>query len=90
MKAEEVEKLKPCPFCGSNTIHDCGDYFKCLDCGSFGPSEITDVSEPAVELWNARKSDSDAQKALTRIKDWYYTDGAVGSLSVLIDEIFNT
>ena len=40
-------------------------------------------------LEEAADNIEECQAALTRIKNWYDTDGSVGTLSTLVDEIFN-
>lgn len=60
---KQVERAKPCPFCGSkkiiasdsNVMCDCSIF--CDDCGAEGPSrkkELFDEYQNAFEAWNSR------------------------------------
>ena len=47
------EKLKPCPFCGSDNLGYqpvLGGYVHCPICRTAGPSPV--AGESAVEMWN--------------------------------------
>ena len=58
-----MERLKPCPFCGSNEVYvyvktgDYGEYFEaeCLECES--STKYTDTRQEAIEAWNGRAED---------------------------------
>lgn len=51
MKAEP--EMKPCPFCGSSSIHVIGNLdVQCQVCDAYGPEKPT--REEAVEAWNTR------------------------------------
>lgn len=52
-----TEKLKPCPFCGSDEpyktrLDDFTYVIQCLACGATGPYELN--TDEAVEAWNRR------------------------------------
>ena len=51
------EKLKPCPFCGSQKLFIKGIYVTCIDCQAEGPLSIDDQEEKAgaVKIWNKRE-----------------------------------
>lgn len=60
---DEVDDLKPCPFCGGRDIHvdryrhGCGqDRLRvvCADCMGQVNSGTWQTAEPAIEAWNAR------------------------------------
>ena len=53
------EKLKPCPFCGSDDLEMEGSimssyYVRCRKCGAGGGVMFPDNEENAVKMWNAR------------------------------------
>ena len=50
------EKLRPCPFCGSEDVENTGNYVKCRNCLADGPFNYTNVDE-AAENWNTRTTD---------------------------------
>jgi hypothetical protein len=54
---EEEDEVETCPFCKSNKIHESINYFECLNCLAFGPSENSPANLlklTAKELWNFR------------------------------------
>lgn len=55
---EEVA-LKTCPFCGSDKIHEAFNYYECLECFTYGPSDNSPANRlrlTAKELWNLRSN----------------------------------
>ena len=61
-----MDKLKPCPFCGSSTVNDTSlpkdedphMYWVCPDCVACGP--IGTSLEGATTAWNTRAEPTDA------------------------------
>lgn len=51
MSATE-QKLKPCPFCGSDDLTDQDDYIVCKACNAYGPT--ADINETIEDAWNRR------------------------------------
>ena len=64
-----IDKLKPCPFCGSGNVNDTsppensedpdtnkfsGCYWVCPDCVAVGP--FAETPEEATHLWNTRNT----------------------------------
>ena len=57
-----TEKLKPCPFCGSDDLEIRNrHYVECLNCETFGPAPDKPMAswrtDNAVEAWNRRAKD---------------------------------
>ena len=65
-----MDKLKPCPFCGSvNLAQDAAlsDYIECRDCGAYGPdggSDGWDTRADSAELTAANARIAELEKAL--------------------------
>ena len=63
----EIEKLKPCPFCGGEADYIPAWGFRCRQCGAGVPGRHSDGC-----LWNTRASDAAllvAEKALLEVAD---------------------
>lgn len=75
-----MEKIKPCPFCGSENLSVGGfeNYIKCKNCGAAGPDGST-LNE-AFDKWNAapRKEDVEMEKNCLSCK--YNLDGYCGAV----------
>ncbi|MCK4983705.1 MAG: Lar family restriction alleviation protein [Victivallaceae bacterium] len=56
MSKKKKEKLKPCPFCGSENLTINHDYYpswiSCEGCGSLGPED--EDTQEAEKKWNTR------------------------------------
>lgn len=62
------EKLKPCPFCGSNSIRIWdGNHYWCQCNVCLASTAAEDTREEAVELWNKRTNDLD--RVVEQLKD---------------------
>ena len=48
----EAETLKPCPFCGSETLRNLQVFVTCRNCGASGPGRTQD--NDAIVEWNTR------------------------------------
>ena len=48
-------KIKPCPFCGSDSVSCEGHFVECDNCGSTGEQFFpTPNRKKAIEAWNRR------------------------------------
>ena len=55
-----MEKLKPCPFCGSKNIRLCGITYHWVQCEKcLSSTAISYTKEKAIENWNRRANNSD-------------------------------
>ena len=59
-----TDKLKPCPFCGSEDLEDRRGFIKCNSCGVEGPvfaigGKHDDVRKEAIAAWNKRQGEND-------------------------------
>jgi transcription elongation factor Elf1 len=53
------EKLKACPFCGSNESVNDGHFVGCDNCGAAGPCKYpVPDADIAAELWNRRAGET--------------------------------
>ena len=74
-----MDRLKPCPFCGSKDIKLFGNnrdsfWFRCIKCASI---DSYDTERKAVRAWNKRVSiPSEEQKKCKDCKWWRDSDGA--------------
>ena len=62
-----MDRLKPCPFCGSKDIKLCGNHrdsfwFRCNKCASI---DSYDTERQAVRAWNKRVAIPSAYKGMT-------------------------
>ena len=62
-----MDRLKPCPFCGSKDIKLCGNHrdsfwFRCNKCASI---DSYDTERQAVRAWNKRAAILSAYKGMT-------------------------
>lgn len=71
-----AQELKPCPFCGTDSIdaiqYACHDKtgrwsVDCLQCGTEGPSTLEGMAT-AAKLWNARPGDKLIARAIPIIE----------------------
>ena len=63
----DLEKLKPCPFCGGEADYIPAWGFRCRQCGAGVPGRYSDGF-----LWNTRASDAAllvAERALRKFRD---------------------
>lgn len=54
-----MDKLKPCPFCGSVDLTNNGHFVECDDCGAQGPCTYPIPNEGIIEAWNRRADKSE-------------------------------
>ena len=65
-----MDRLKPCPFCGSKDIKLCGNnrdsfWFRCNKCASI---DSYDTERQAVRAWNKRVAIPPAYKGMTNME----------------------
>jgi len=48
------EKIKPCPFCGSDNVIERHEFVECICCGGGGGLMSNGFYDSVVEVWNTR------------------------------------